>query len=157
MSQPIAAPRRFTGRHMAAILIVFFGIVIAVNMLMARMAIATFGGTTVANSYVASQTYNHWLKAADRQAALGWAVTAARTADGTLLLTTRDAAGPSTEFVIAATARHPLGRAPERAVRFVPMAGGTWRSTAPLPPGRWQLDLLVQRGADQYRLQADLP
>ncbi|MGE0776676.1 MAG: FixH family protein, partial [Sphingomonadaceae bacterium] len=53
--------RSFTGRHMAIILIAFFGVVIAVNFYMARMAIGTFGGTVVDNSYVASQRFNGWL------------------------------------------------------------------------------------------------
>jgi nitrogen fixation protein FixH len=51
----------FTGYHMAAILIGFFGIVIAVNIYMAKVAVGTFGGTVVDNSYVASQNYNEWL------------------------------------------------------------------------------------------------
>ena len=38
--------RPFTGRHMAMILIAGFGVVIAVNVAMARMAISTFGGGT---------------------------------------------------------------------------------------------------------------
>ena len=52
---------RLTGRHVAAIFIGFFAIVIAVNMLMASYAIGGFGGTVVDNSYVASQKFNGWL------------------------------------------------------------------------------------------------
>mgnify|MGYP001281167617 CR=1 FL=1 len=37
----------FTGRHMATILIAFFGVVITVNIVMARFALSTFGGTVV--------------------------------------------------------------------------------------------------------------
>jgi hypothetical protein len=55
------APRPFTGRHMAMIMIAFFGVVIAVNVLMARFAVSTFGGVVVENSYVASQHFNRWL------------------------------------------------------------------------------------------------
>ena len=43
---------RFTGWHMAAILLGFFGLVVAVNLYMAHTAISTFGGTVVENSYV---------------------------------------------------------------------------------------------------------
>ena len=38
---------RFTGRHMAAILVAFFAIVITVNVTMARFAMSTFGGKVV--------------------------------------------------------------------------------------------------------------
>ena len=62
----------FTGWHMATILVGFFGIVIAVNVYMARAAIKTFGGTVVDNSYVASQEFNGWLAAAHKQERLGW-------------------------------------------------------------------------------------
>src|SRR5687768_10998939 len=62
----------FTGRHMAAIICTFFGVVIAVNMLMAVLATRTFGGTVVDNSYVASQKFNGWLAQARAQQSLGW-------------------------------------------------------------------------------------
>ena len=65
----------FTGRHMALILVAGFGIVIAVNFLMAYLAARDFGGVVVENSYVASQNYNSWLKEADAQRQLGWEAT----------------------------------------------------------------------------------
>jgi nitrogen fixation protein FixH len=66
----------FSGRHAAAILIAFFGVVIAVNVTMAMFATRTFGGTVVDNSYVASQKYNGWLAEARRQKQLGWTASA---------------------------------------------------------------------------------
>ena len=56
--------RQFTGRHMLAILIAFFGTVIAVNMVMAVLATRTFGGLVVENSYVATRQFNGWLEQA---------------------------------------------------------------------------------------------
>src|SRR3546814_10033574 len=70
---PAPSPiRRFTGWHMTAILIAFFAAVIAVNMLMATVAVRSFGGTVVENSYVASQKFNGWLAQARAQRRLGW-------------------------------------------------------------------------------------
>jgi len=40
----------FTGRHMLAVLVGFFGVVIAVNFIMASYATSTFGGVVVENS-----------------------------------------------------------------------------------------------------------
>ena len=51
----------FTGRHITIIMVAFFAVVIAVNLLMARYATSTFGGVVVENSYVASQNFNKWL------------------------------------------------------------------------------------------------
>ena len=55
-------------------MVAFFGVVIAVNLLMAHYAVSTFSGTVVDNSYVASQEFNGWLGAARAQRALGWTV-----------------------------------------------------------------------------------
>ena len=55
-----------TGRHVAAIFVAFFAVVIAVNVLMASYAVGGFGGTVVDNSYVASQRFNGWLAQARR-------------------------------------------------------------------------------------------
>ncbi|MFZ4382234.1 MAG: FixH family protein, partial [Sandarakinorhabdus sp.] len=65
--------RPFTGRSFAIIIVGFFGVVVAVNITMARLASGTFGGTVVDNSYVASQKYNGWLAQARAQDRLGWA------------------------------------------------------------------------------------
>jgi nitrogen fixation protein FixH len=61
--------REITGRHVALGMIGAFGVIIAVNLVLAWQAVATFPGLEVENSYVASQTFD-----ADRRAqeALGW-------------------------------------------------------------------------------------
>ena len=61
-----------TGRHVLFITVGAFGIIIAVNMVMAWKAISTFPGLEVDNSYVASQGFNA-RKAA--QETLGWSMT----------------------------------------------------------------------------------
>ena len=57
------------GKHVLGIAVGAFGVIIAVNLVMAYQAISTFPGLEVANGYVASQTFD-----ADRKAqeALGW-------------------------------------------------------------------------------------
>lgn len=151
-----STPRRFTGRHMAAILVAFFAVVIAINVTMARFAMSTFGGTVVENSYVASQNYNRWLERADAQARLGWDMGVTLDAGRHVLLTIRKA-GRSLEGVRAsATVNHPVGRTASVALRFEPAAGGGLRSVEPLAMGRWRLDLIVRRGADEARYREDL-
>ena len=58
-----------TGRHVLAITVGAFSVIIAVNVLLAYKAVSTFPGLEVDNSYVASQGLHH-RKAG--QAALGW-------------------------------------------------------------------------------------
>lgn len=143
--------KSFTGHHMAAILAGFFGVVIAVNIVMARVAIGSFGGTVVDNSYVASQKYNGWLAEAEKQARLGWTVGAARLADGRLGVTVADNGVAGTGFAVRAEARHPLGKAASRSLTFVAQGDGLYRARQPLPAGRWRLSIEISRGAERYR------
>ena len=65
--------RQFTGRHMAAILVAFFGVVIVVNLIMARFAVGTFGSTAwrLSDRTARARTFPAWICAA----AAGTAIT----------------------------------------------------------------------------------
>ena len=145
--------RQFTGRHMAAILVVFFGVVVAVNFTMARFASATFGGVVVENSYVASQEFNRWLDQADAERALGWDAVTAWRPDGRLAVTLR---GAPSGAEVTATARHPLGRLPDRDFAFEPSGNLRFVSREVLPEGRWLLRLEVRSGESVWRRQEEL-
>jgi len=137
--------RQFTGRHMAIIMVAFFSVVIAVNVVMARSAIRTFGGTVVENSYVASQHFNRWLDEAKAQDKLGWRATIDH--DGrrvTVRLT-----GPDTlirDAILSGTAIHPLGRLPDLVIHFTRGDTGAYRSVETLPAGRWQIRVTARHG-----------
>lgn len=138
--------KRFTGWHAAATLVAFFGVVIAVNLTMALFATRTFGGVVVENSYVASQQYNRWLAAAERQKQLGWKIVPGIDARR------RVTVGLDLEGAkLRGFARHPLGREADVPLTFVASESG-FRSAEPLPAGRWSIHLAVQRGADEARL-----
>lgn len=144
---------RFTGRHMALILVSFFTLVVAVNLTMARFATSTFGGVVVENSYVASQHFNRWLDEARAERALGWKAAFKWRDDGRLAVTLAGLSGPAE---LRATAHHPLGRLPDRVLRFAPAGGGTYVSTGELPAGRWVLRLEVRSGGKVWRHQEKL-
>lgn len=96
------APRPFTGRHMAMIMVSFFSVVIAVNVFMAREAISTFSGVVVENSYVASQHFNRWLDEARAERALGWKAAISRRSDDRVELALSGmAAAPAAVFAVA--------------------------------------------------------
>ncbi|MBN8843712.1 MAG: FixH family protein [Sphingomonadales bacterium] len=144
-------PKAFTGRHMTAILVAFFAVVITVNFTMARLASSTFGGTVVDNSYVASQHYNEWLARAAAQERLGWERSVALDAERHVRLVVRQRDAVLTGLAVKATLSHPLGRVEPRALHFVPAADGSLRTTEAVPAGRWRLDLSIRRGADEAR------
>jgi nitrogen fixation protein FixH len=141
---------------MAAILIAFFGVVIAVNLTMAYVAVSGFGGTVVDNSYVASQNYNRWLEAGRAQAALGWRVSVIRVDDGRVLVLVNDAAGPWSGTVTA-TVRRVMGQDEDRPVRFAGDGAGRFLSAEPLAAERARLSLRLRRGEQDMRTLVDLP
>lgn len=143
----------FTGRHFAIIIVGFFAVVVTVNLLMARYASATFGGVVVENSYVASQNFNTWLQAAQREAALGWSAEARRETDGSVVVTM---GGDLPEgLVLKGEARHPLGREADRPLTFRRQPDGRFVSSQPLPHGRWKLRLEAVAGALRWRSEQD--
>lgn len=142
---------QFTGWHMTVILVAFFGIVMTVNFTMARMAIGTFGGTVVDNSYVASQNYNRWLDAAERQDRLGWTVQAIMTKDRFVIITVSKGKTLATGVTAVADAIHPLGRASDIPLQFRAMPDGRLKSMVALPEGRWTIQVSLRQNADIYK------
>jgi nitrogen fixation protein FixH len=120
-----------------------FGVIVAVNVTLAVTAVSTFPGLEVANSYVASQSFD-----ADRRAqeALGWSVAASVGASGLALVITGRDGRPADVASVAAV----VGRATERADDQAPTLvfdGTAWRAPLVLAPGSWSL-WLTARAAD---------
>lgn len=145
--------RRFTGWHMTTILIAFFGVVIAINLVMARYAIGTFGGTVVDNSYVASQHYNRWLSEADKQAKLGWKADVALNPGRQVAVSVSKDAAPVAALTADGVGIHPLGRAAPVSLSFASSESGQLVSHQSLPAGRWIVQITLHRAADTAKLR----
>lgn len=151
------SPRRFTGWHMTGILVGFFVVVIVVNMAMATIAVRTFGGTVVDNSYVESQKFNAYLGQARAQAALGWHSRIATDAGRHVMVRLEDEAGAAVKgAAMRAVAQHPLGRAADIALVMHEGRPGRYVSDRVLPAGRWQLRVTVTRDRRQRHLMAEI-
>lgn len=81
--------RKLTGWHVFAIFAGAFGVIIAVNLVLAFKAAGSFPGLVVKNSYVASQTFNDRKYA---QESLGWSAEVSYDAE-TLVIDIIDKAG----------------------------------------------------------------
>jgi nitrogen fixation protein FixH len=145
-----------TGRQVFAFTAGAFGIIIAVNLLLAYKAISTFPGLEVANGYVASQDFDARKRA---QLGLGWTLTHVYR-PGHLVLDFADSNG----LPAAVTDLDVLvGRATEAKDDFKPVfnrLSGVFVADVTLPRGKWivvvnakaadgtrfnqRLDLLVQ-------------
>lgn len=137
--------RRFTGRHMLALMVTFFGTVIAVNVTMATLAARTFGGTVVKNSYVATREFNGWLRQARAEAALGWNVRLLRDGDGVVAVVVHSAGAPLRGAQVRAIARHPVGGEDDVRLSFEGADPGRYRSTTRLPGGRWLVQVEIRK------------
>ena len=150
-------PRQFTGYHAAAIIVSFFGVVIAVNLVMANFAISTFGGTVVDNTYVASQEYNNWLEKAREQEAHGWQLSEPARVNEKLALTISDSMGnPLGQAKVTALIEHPVGKTESFNFDFVEAQPGQYQSVKPLPAGRWKLKITVNQGGRDFRLLSEI-
>ena len=161
MSTPVPsspARFRFTGWHITAILVAFFGVVIVVNVYMARLASSTFSGVVVENSYVASQKYNTWLDEAAKEKALGWSVKGTRLPDGrvSVRIIGSEAVPVPAGANLSGEAWHPLGTYADRVVTFRQAPDGAWVSFDPLPAGRWNLRLRLESKGHIWRGQESL-
>lgn len=147
---------RFTGWHMTAIIVGFFGVVIAVNIVMATLAVTTFSGTVVDDSHAASQKFNQWLDDARRQDAAGWDADIARLDTGRVRVTLHVPAGLSSAIRLTGSATLALGRAPERPLTFE-RHGNVFITAHPLPAGRWVARIAVVGGEGTLaRFEQDL-
>ncbi|PKP70448.1 MAG: nitrogen fixation protein FixH [Alphaproteobacteria bacterium HGW-Alphaproteobacteria-4] len=127
----------FTGRKMLVLTVGAFGVIIAVNLFMAFKAVSTFPGLEVANSYVASQTFD-----ADRKAqeALGWVVEPAY-ADGVLHIVIRDTAGlPASVRDITVLVGRPTSVRDDKTL-VLAQAAGAYSAPVELSSGNWLLHL----------------
>jgi nitrogen fixation protein FixH len=133
------AVREITGRHVFIGFAAAFGVIIAVNLLLAWKAVQTFPGLEVKNSYVASQQFDVRKQA---QEALGWVVRADH-ANGMLVLNIHDATGAPVEVVRLEAV---LGRATIVAQDTRPdfkFDGAAYVAPVDLAPGNWNIRLVA--------------
>lgn len=153
-----AQPRSvFTGKTMMFIMVAFFGVIITVNFTMARFAVSGFSGTVVDNSYIASQNFNEWLRAAEVQDNLNWQTQITRDNEDYLIVKIGADNSPLIGAIINAELVRPLGMKEEKILRMQAQSDGTYRSVEPLSSGRWLVQLDVRHDNSQAYFKADLP
>lgn len=137
MSSRAIQPKPFTGRHMLAIMVAFFGVIIAVNLLMATLANTSWTGLVVQNTYVASQQFNERIAESRAQAALGWKATL-KIANGDIHYSLVDASGaPIAVEAVTVSFRRPAYEAEDWQATLARNADGTFSTTAAVRDGIW--------------------
>jgi len=139
--------RPLTGRKVLAMLIAFFGVVIGVNVTMAKLAIKTLPGTEVDSAYTASLGYEKEILAARDQSARNWKVDAhiERLAGGAALLQVeaRDGDGrPVTGLKFQGRFERPTDKRADLAIALAEVGIGIYRGRLDaVAPGQWDLVL----------------
>jgi nitrogen fixation protein FixH len=147
MIRAIFRPKEFTGKHMLATMVAFFGVIITVNLVMARFAVTTWSGLVVPNTYVASQQFN--AKAAESRAiaALGYQVALGSGVDG-LSVSFSDSSGkPAFADSILVQLRRPVGTDQDRELVLMQGPDGAYRAAGQLAEGEWIATMTVTRDA----------
>ena len=137
----------FTGWHMLAIVLVFFAVIIGVNIVLAVAATTTFPGLVVANSYVSSQEYNELLASARAQDAVGWRHELA-VEDGILSfrLATADNTPRNVLSVVENVGLPSTTQADHDLILL--LSGDAYRSGEALPPGYWEVDIEARQESE---------
>ena len=138
---------QFTGRHMLAIMLGFFGVIIAVNVTMAVFANTSWTGFVVRNSYVAGQQFNQKVEDARKQAALGWTGTLTIN-DGLVRYALVDSAGAGVPASGGtATLRRPANDREDTTLVLAPFPTGV-EARAQLGDGVWIIEIHVDAGQE---------
>jgi nitrogen fixation protein FixH len=152
---------RVRGWHVLAMMLAFFGAVIAVNVVFAVLAVQSFPGEDVRRSYLQGIRYNDKLEQRREQAALGWQASAelAPGAAGAVLevmLRDRDGA-PIDGATFAGELQRPTTDSFDRGVTFEAIGGGRYIAhLGDLQPGRWRLRAHAERDTGSLDFEAEL-
>lgn len=146
-------PREVTGRTVLVWLLCFFGVVIAVNLVMARLAASTFRGVDTESAYKLGLAFNAELAAVRRQDNQNWKVTEHVERKGSVSvvgLAVSDAAGqPVSSLGLEVRLVHPADSRLDRDVVMKQMSPGVFRGETDAAQGQWDLVADLKRG-DEY-------
>lgn len=138
-----ARPREFTGKHMLASIVAFFGVIITVNLTMAYFANSTWSGLIVKNGYVASQSFDKDLARVRAQDALGWAVAVTHgNGEVTLRFADRDQLKLD-GLSVTGQLRRPSTASLDQTLAFSAKGDGLYAASADLKPGVWDLEVIA--------------
>lgn len=140
-----------TGKKVLAITVGAFGIIIAVNLVMAWFAVQTFPGLEVRNSYVAGQGFNQRLRG---QQALNWTVQADLTGGRLTVRLLDETGGTAPVSTLTAILGRPTTEREDTTPELV-FQDGAFVADVDVDYGNWDLRLRAEAGDGtpfEYRL-----
>jgi nitrogen fixation protein FixH len=136
--------KELKGWHVLAMMLAFFGITIAVNVVFTFYAIDTFSGEDVSKPYARGLAYNDTLTARNAQEALGWTATIeAVRENGAVAINARivDRDGHTKDaLTVEARLRRPTDANLDRTIALEPAGDGNYRAAATgVAAGAWDI------------------
>lgn len=136
---------RVTGKMVFWITTLFFMVVVGVNVVMAYLAVNTFGGVKTEAAYKLGLKYNEAIAAAQKQAKLGWSVetslSKAESGERMMSVSVRDRDGRPVNGLTAkahlASPTHPQ----DVDIAFASAVDGVFKSQFAAPAGQWELEV----------------
>ncbi|MGE0253074.1 MAG: FixH family protein [Alphaproteobacteria bacterium] len=147
--------RVLTGRHVLAMVLGFFGVVVAVNGVFAWLALDTHPGLDDADAYRNGLAYNRTLDHAARQQALGWRI-AIDVVGTTLTVSAAGADGrPLSGLAAEATLRRPVQANSDLAIVLLEVSAGRFAGVLDgVDEGQWIVDLVLHPATGEpFRLE----
>ena len=154
---PAGRDVKITGRMVLVGMILFFGVISAVNGVFMYFALDTFPGLTDDNAYKHGIDYNKTLADGERQAALGWR-TDATLKNGNVEVAFMDKTGAQLIGAeMTAVAVRPVGDPYRTEIVLKEIAPGVYVG-AFVPPlqGRWKTTIEASVAGEPFRVQHEL-
>ncbi|ASY63348.1 Type cbb3 cytochrome oxidase biogenesis protein CcoH [Sinorhizobium sojae CCBAU 05684] len=147
-------PHVFTGWHMVAVMALFFGTVISINLVMAWNASRSWSGLVVENTYVASQQFNG--KVAETRAFAESGIKGQLVPGrGSIRYTlTRKGEPERRADRIVAILKRPVEEHEDLNIEFKRTGEGMFVAALALKPGQWIADLTAMAGDEVVYRQA---
>ncbi|QBY01595.1 nitrogen fixation protein FixH [Rhodophyticola sp. CCM32] len=140
--------KELTGRHVLAIFLGAFGLIIGVNLFMAWNAVSTFPGLEVSSSYADSQDYDLRRSA---QEALGWHASVSVEGDLLTLSMVDEDGAPVAPAELHALLTRPTNQTEDQTL-VLSRRNGVFTAPVSVSTGRWRLRLTgTARDGTDYR------
>ena len=135
----------FTGWHMLAVMVLFFGTIISVNLVMAWNASRSWSGLVVQNTYVASQQFNG--KVAEARALAASGIEGSLTIEaGRIAYRVADAGGaPLVADDVVAVFKRPVDERADFSLTLETRGAGLFTAVRAIPQGQWVIDISTKR------------
>jgi nitrogen fixation protein FixH len=139
---------RFTGWHMLAIMLSFFGVIFAVNFTMAYFASSSWSGLVDKDTYVASQKFNERAAAMRAIAETGVKGVLTVNSPNVHYALAIPGEGPVVADDVTANFRRPVGEHQDFSMALTPIGPGEFTATHDIPAGQWIVEIIAKRGED---------